>query len=179
MKVYTISKFSSLKKSANRTSSWVYIELPKNIEEICENFWDKIEEDDLFKEEADNGIETEPHVTVKYALLNEDVKEIRDVLKGERNGFVELVDTALFPADEYEVLKITVNSEDLDRIHEKLNRLPHQDRFHIYNPHITLAYLKKGRGKKYVGKLNNNKTFEFSELYFENSNKTYKISLEK
>jgi 2'-5' RNA ligase len=35
-------------------------------------------------------------------------------------------------------------------INEKLSILPHTTDFPDYNPHITIAYVKKGKGKKYV-----------------------------
>lgn len=34
-----------------------------------------------------------------------------------------------------------------------LAKLPHHSTFPDYNPHVTLSYVKKGKGKKYIKEL--------------------------
>jgi hypothetical protein len=52
---------------------------------------------------------------------------------------------------ESDVLKIDVHSEDLHRLNTLLKSLPYTDTHPTYQPHVTLAYVKPGRGKYYEG----------------------------
>jgi 2'-5' RNA ligase len=48
-------------------------------------------------------------------------------------------------------LKFNVVSDPgLQQLHDELSKLPNNDKFPTYTPHITIAYLNKGEGKKYV-----------------------------
>lgn len=157
--------------------SWVYIDLPKNIASAMMELGKQIDKDDLFDGEADGGLETEPHVTVKYGLLTEDSKEVKECLNGARGGEVYLAASSIFEAEKYDVVKIAVESKALDELHEKLNRLPHEDKHMEYQPHATIAYVKSGRGKKYICKLKINKSFKIKECYFGNNKKDYTLKL--
>jgi hypothetical protein len=44
---------------------------------------------------------------------------------------------------------LRVDSPDLNVLNEKLGELPHTDTHPVYQPHITLCYLKRGMGEKY------------------------------
>lgn len=50
-----------------------------------------------------------------------------------------------------DVLKIDVHSPDLHRLNTLLKQLPHVDTHPTYQPHVTLAYVKPGRGAYYAG----------------------------
>ncbi len=68
--------------------------------------------------------------------------------------------TSLFPANEndsqrggaeYDVVKIDVHSDDLVRLNGVISYgTPVTDTHPKYQPHITLAYVKPGLGKKYI-----------------------------
>lgn len=50
------------------------------------------------------------------------------------------------------MLKVDVNSPDLHRLNKLVTSLsPTEDSHPVYTPHLTIAYLKPGRGKKYAG----------------------------
>lgn len=50
------------------------------------------------------------------------------------------------------MLKVDVESPDLHKLNRLISRLvPTHDTHPRYQPHMTLAYLKKGRGAKYAG----------------------------
>jgi 2'-5' RNA ligase/flagellar biosynthesis GTPase FlhF len=105
---------------------------------------------------ADDGREDAPHVTVKYGLHTSDVEDVRRALAGERPIFVTLGKTSIFPSTEgadYDVVKVDVDSPDLHRLNAKIAAaLEHTDTHPTYKPHATIAYVKAGEGKKYVGR---------------------------
>jgi len=165
-------------KEVSHEYSWVYVNLPTKIEKQLVEFGKEIDPDDLYVKEAENGLELEPHCTIKYALLTNEFKDIKDLLKGEKGGKFHLGESSIFEADKYDVVKIDVESKDLKRLHEKLNNLPHEDKHPEYHAHATIAYLKSGKGKKYIGKFKINKSFAFDEIFFGDlDRKDHKINL--
>ena len=57
----------------------------------------------------------------------------------------------IFTNDDYDVVKIDVSGSELHQLNKKLQVLPHTNNYPKYQPHVTIAYVKKGQGKKYVG----------------------------
>ena len=55
---------------------------------------------------------------------------------------------------DYDVIIVQVESDDLQKLNEKLcNNVEHDDlQFKEYHPHVTVAYVKKGLGKQFDGK---------------------------
>jgi 2'-5' RNA ligase len=164
-------------KKVSHSYSWVYIDLPKDVQKCMLDFGQEIDTKDLFEGEGDGGIENEPHITVKYGLLGNEIKDIKDCLNGLKGGKVHMGSSSIFEAPKYDVIKITVESDRLLEIHNKLNALPHEDKHLEYNAHATIAYVKSGLGKKYVGKFKLDKDFKFDEVYFDNKKKDYTIRL--
>lgn len=127
----------------------------------------QISDDDL----AEDGKEDNFHVTVKYGLHGNDANEVREVVKqwmqlrqeqpGGLSCTATLGEVSLFPADEsttqrggdqYDVVKVEVTSPDLEELNQFLSdNLEHTDTHPIYSPHITLAYVRPGMGRKYAG----------------------------
>jgi len=103
---------------------------------------------------ADDGREDEPHVTVRYGLHTDDAREVAAVLADESPVSMRLGEVSIFPGAEsgkdYDVLKVTVEGDDLPRIHAKLGTLPHTDTHSNYKPHATIAYVKAGLGERYA-----------------------------
>jgi hypothetical protein len=60
----------------------------------------------------------------------------------------------LFENEKYDVLKFEVVGDNLHETNADLKKFPHTTSFPDYNPHLTIAYLKKGEGSKYVNMLN-------------------------
>lgn len=65
----------------------------------------------------------------------------------------------VFENEEYDVLYFSVETGNnlLGKANELLRTLPHESMYKDYIPHATIAYLKKGMGKKYVD--------QFSSIY--------------
>jgi 2'-5' RNA ligase len=110
----------------------------------------KIPDQDL----AADGREEEPHITVRYGLHGDDAEAVRKVIANEPPIKVKLGSTSIFPGKngaDYDVVKVDVDSPDLHRLNKMIAALPHTDTHPTYQPHITLAYVKPGLGKKYEG----------------------------
>lgn len=145
----------------------------------------KIDKDDLFIEENKTGIEENPHITILYGLeptvkfndVKNNIKEsdsiVRDILDQERLG--SNFDVFINEDKEYDVLIIKMhNQNDLIKLRASLELLPHTKTFDVYIPHITLAYLKKGLGQKYVDILNDEfngqgLSFQVTDIVFSSS----------
>jgi hypothetical protein len=115
-------------------------------------FHEKIEEDDL----SGDGIEKDPHVTLLYGLHSEEIKDIDviDICQSIKIGPMDLHNISLFENKDFDVLKFDVRSNFLRKINEKLSDLPHTTDYPDYHAHATIAYLKPGKGKKYVDMFN-------------------------
>lgn len=111
---------------------------------------DEIEEDDIFEGE-DQGLETEPHVTLLYGLHSDEIDD-QKVLDISSKGIksLGLGNVSLFENEKYDVLKFDVEGPFLHDINKELTKLPHTTDFPDYHPHCTIAYLKPGTGKKYT-----------------------------
>lgn len=111
---------------------------------------DNIPDEDL----AENGREPHIHVTVKYGIHISDPTKVRDHLLNQkpikaRLGKVSLFDTS----DEHDVVKIDVDSPQLHELNGIISgNFETTDTFPDYKPHVTIAYVKKGLGKKYNGR---------------------------
>ncbi len=120
---------------------------------------DGIDKDDLYTEEEGFGLEKDPHVTILFGFHdNTDVDKVKELIKENAGDKIKLSihNITLFEAveDKYDVLKFDVKSNDL----QKLNKLVRENfdytsDFPDYHPHITVAYVKVGKGKKYTNKM--------------------------
>lgn len=123
--------------------------------------WDKLEKmilpEDLYTEEEGLGFEEEPHITVLYGL-HDDVKvdDVRNTVKetmGEQKDVVaELAGISMFENEKFDVLKFDVVSNDLKKLNKAVTKFPYTSDYPDYVPHMTIAYLKAGTGKKYCKK---------------------------
>lgn len=123
--------------------------------------WNKIinsiiEPQDIYHLEG-LGVELDPHITVLYGLLDVNWEDV--ALYCYPNSKIKLKVTGIdtFETNEnYDVVFFSVESRALEAMNYKLVHnfdvsLTHKE----YHPHMTLAYVKKGTGKKYVKKLKN------------------------
>ncbi len=109
---------------------------------------------------ASDGYEDEPHVTVKYGLHTQDAEEVKKLVQGFGPIKLKLGNTSIFYANEamaqrggeqYDVVKIDVDSPDLVRLNKLVGKLEHTDTHPNYQPHLTLAYVREGFGENYDG----------------------------
>lgn len=112
-----------------------------------------IDPEDVYEGDLEyGGLQNEPHVTVLYGfhddVLPSDVMELMNHNPEEIQLSVSRLNR--FEAEDYDVLKFEVDSEELVRFNETLRaNFNHTMTHPKYNPHITLTYLKKSVGDKY------------------------------
>jgi 2'-5' RNA ligase len=121
---------------------------------------DAIDPQDLYEEEGDRtfGLEDEPHITLLYGLKDSvTVDQVTEIVDGFTFGPCILHNASLFK-NEYDVLKFDVRYPTkggafLHKCNKALTTLPYQSNYPHYHPHMTIAYLKKGTGKKYCKRM--------------------------
>jgi hypothetical protein len=107
-----------------------------------------IDPDDLTAE----GFEYDPHVTIKWGLKTDHFEDIAAPLRMAQPIRVRFGKTAIFEADEHDVVYVAVESEQLEALHRALGELPNDEPEREYTPHMTLAYVESGKGQQYAGR---------------------------
>jgi len=154
----------------------------KNWKEIT----DKISQEDVY-DAPGFEIEDSPHITALFGFIYtettpEDVKRVtKKILSGKDKVKVKLKEISLFENKDYDVLKFDIDSSDLHKLNEALReKFPYKNDHPDYHPHMTIAYLKPGLGKKYAKKLKKNIVFESdSFVYSYPPNEKYYFNLKK
>lgn len=121
---------------------------------------DMIDKGDIY-DKPTFGIEHEPHVTILYGFHKEvTAKEIEDLLKEKHDPTekikLDLIGISHFETPNYDVVKFDVKSEKLTELNKLMKKLPYTSDYPDYHPHLTISYVKKGTGKKYDEKFDEN-----------------------
>ena len=145
---------------------WAWIKLPEDVTKKIIEFSKEIPSDEL----TEDGRETQPHITLKYGLQVDDYSLVRECLNGKNGGSAHLGVSSVFENEEFDVVKVSCAGSSLHRIHKALNQLPHEDNYMIYKPHATIAYVKKGCGKKYAGNFLIDMDFDFDIVWYKKPN---------
>lgn len=124
-------------------------------------------------EDGGKGRELEPHCTVKYGLIAQEVPaQLRDIADDTGPFPVFLGEISLFTTSpDFDVVKLDVESPWLRRLNKRISdTLPNEDTHPEYRPHVTLAYVKKGTCDDMEGddpfKEGVDREFQASELRF-------------
>ena len=118
-----------------------------------------IDEEDVYKKPYDDsyGIEDNPHVTVMYGMHEDEMDEevFAEVIKKNMKPITLRVDEVdVFENDEYDVVKYNLPvTDELKGYRDLFSKFPNTQTYDEYHPHMTLAYVKPGMGKKYKRKL--------------------------
>jgi len=101
----------------------------------------------------EKGLEDEPHVTLLYGIHSSQVtdEQVKEAARGLA-GTIKLHNAGLFQND-FDVLKMEAENPTLHGCNFNLRQLPYTSSYPDYKPHMTVAYLKKGEGQKYVERL--------------------------
>jgi DNA repair protein RadC len=128
-----------------------------------------IPNEDIYDDDTKKfGRESWYHVTVLFGIVSNDFEAVKKLLENHKPFSVKLANkTSVFNNDLYDVIKIDVNSEGLKRMNKKLwkefkVKTDHPD----YHPHLTIAYVKKGKGKEYDGLKVNPSKFQVEQITF-------------
>jgi len=145
-------KFFLERSNVSKGCAMLYFNLPQ-----MQEIHDMIDDEDIYIEDDDYGLEDETHCTLLYGF-DPDVKGY-DVL-GELEDFkvppLILANASLFENEKYDVLKFDVkdDSKTIQDMNERLmDNFPYESDYPDYHPHVTIGYLVKGMGKKYVEKM--------------------------
>lgn len=142
--------------------------LPDDVTKKVLDLRNQIDPDDLHPEE---GFGPDPHVTILYGLGDDQHDVAVEIMQRADpiRGTIQQVD--LFQNDDYDVVILPVESEDLQRLHQQLDELPNDNEYPDYRPHITIAYVKSGVGEKYQGLKNDleNQKFVAHQVEFSNT----------
>lgn len=147
----TLDKFCQLlcEGTAPRSFSCLMLDCP-NLYPYIKELHEEIDPDDVYDDEPGHGLEKETHITVKYGIHTNSVYEVFTSidLKPVKYKFTKL---SLFENEKFDVLKFDVKSDDLHDLNKQVcEELECTDKFPVYHPHCTVAYLKPGTGKKYT-----------------------------
>ena len=118
---------------------------------------DAINPDDVYNEDGSDssyspfGLEDEPHCTLLYGLHDGvTTEEIKDVLDKYTYSTVKAYNASLFENPNYDVLKFDIKGDNMNETNADLKKYPFTSDYPDYHPHMTVAYLKTGTGKRYV-----------------------------
>lgn len=175
MKFDTLYKII-LENSAPRSYSCLMLDTSFLSEDICE-MQEHICQCDIYDDEPGHGLEQDFHITVLYGLHTEKLKDVTDKVDLHSCIF-KLGKLSLFTNDKFDVLKFDIRSKDLIHLNKQLcEEMEYTTSYPDYHPHMTVAYLKPGTGKKYtkissdiIGQKWESDVFVFSD---KSSNKTH------
>jgi 2'-5' RNA ligase len=123
-----------------------------------------IEPNDVYSEykngEEDKGIQLKtPHCTILYGIYNDvQQSDLLRYLLPLQSIPVKFGNITIFENNNFDVVKMDVKSEELNKINRNIiNNIPYSSSYKVYKSHVTLGYVKKGTGQKYLR--TNNKPF--------------------
>ena len=99
------------------------------------------------------GREDEMHITALYGLHSENSEQIRPIVAKVAPVDVTLGKVTIFDSrDDYDVVVIEVDSEDLTELNKTLKEsVVYTNRYAQFIPHVTIAYVHKNKGWNLCG----------------------------
>ena len=131
----------------------------------------------LYIKDSSFGKESDPHITILYGLTKEcDYFKLRAFCKDFGTIQIKIGDISKFESDEYDVIKLSVESKELHDLHNYIKtNFDNVFSFPDYTPHITLAYVQKGSCDHMLGPCEWTGTeYLFNEFKFSH-NEGYKL----
>lgn len=126
-------------------------------QEIVEFGVRTIPDDKLYQDEDGKlGRELESHITVKYGLTTNDAKGVRRSFNNEKPYHAKLGKVRHFepPESPFDVVTVEIISEDLEKANKRITEdfdCAEGLVSDVYHPHITIAYVKRGTAKDFIG----------------------------
>lgn len=131
------------------------LNLPPDLAAQVLAFGQQIPDEELLNGGSGEGKGREPvvHCTLRYGLHTQDASQVAATLRGHHPAMFTLGPVAAFQGDDKDVLFVEAHGPSLHTLNASLGTLEHTDTHADYNPHVTVAYLKPGMAKKYVGNM--------------------------
>lgn len=128
--------------------------------------WDKmlslIDKEDIYDEEPGFGLEKDPHVTVLFGFHKDsNFDKIKELVKYQEYDSIEILikNISHFETPDYDVVKLDIESKQMNALNKIMtDNFEYTNDYPDYHPHMTIAYVKKGTGKKYDKKNSEIKT---------------------
>ena len=141
--------------------------LPQAQAQAIRDFAGKIPDAEIYSDPDDDsyGREEDPHVTIRNGMDTEDHGDVLPAFDNVGPIRAKMGKVSIFESEDYDVLKVDIDSQDLHDANARVGDtvdLPGET-FSDYQPHVTIAYLQKGEGQKYVG----DTSFEGTEIVFD------------
>ena len=153
-----LSKMKSIMGINENKQTYPYscVMLYFNPDEVTE-LHKKINPEDLYVEEDGFGLEPESHCTLLYGLHDNEVtpEQIEQILGNKTFTTCKAHNLSCFNNPKYDVLKYDIVGDNLNETNEELKQFPFTSDYPDYHPHMTIAYLKPGKGKEYIDMLGN------------------------
>ena len=144
-------------KHKNTNREYAFLMVDYETPSIIKDLQKKIPSRELYTEEdnEDYGLEKQSHVTLVPCLDNDiDIDKLKSYLKPINEYNIVLTDISKFECEEFDVLKCAVKSKALkDTNKEIVDKFETHSEYKDYNPHMTIAYMKKGMADKYLKKI--------------------------
>jgi 2'-5' RNA ligase len=176
---FLLKEFIKIAKTdADYDYSCIKVPLPKDLSEKIIT-WGKenIADEDLFEEKDAQGREDDIHITLFYGIKSNDPTETKILLKNVDPIEIRLgLINAFKNDDKLDVIKIEVESGALEKLHYEISKSIENDNdYPTYEPHITIAYVKKDSKNDLVGDEEfKGLTFKADKLVFDGSDKSEK-----
>lgn len=135
--------------SKNYACLMLDFEMPKFIKELQK----KIKDEDVFLiDDTSYGFEKDSHITILYGLENDvTVSDLKKHLFPLKDYMAILTSITKFENEEYDVLKVDVKCPKAEESNKLIrDNFKTHNKFKDYHAHMTIAYLKKGKGDEYV-----------------------------
>ena len=144
-------------KHKNTNREYAFLMVDYETPSIIKDLQKKIPSRELYTEEdnEDYGLEKQSHVTLVPCLDNDiDIDKLKSYLKPIDEYDIVLTDISKFECEKFDVLKCAVKSKTLkDTNKEIVDKFETHSEYKDYNPHMTIAYMKKGMADKYLKKI--------------------------
>lgn len=133
------------------------------------------------KDLSADGLDYEPHCTILYGLNDDtiDIQKLKEFICEfiDNNVIdVKVKNIDIFETEDYDVVKFSLESEGLRMLNALIRaNFDYQNNYPDYKPHVTIAYVNKGCGKKYCLDVKNEVSFELKNVVYSSSNREKEI----